>query len=132
MPSKSSKSKKRKKRDCHSDTHFKKDGCKIHAKFTSCRDDNTLCLNLAGLTENLNFQLVRFKDCVVEIDTIFGVAENKVRGKICNVGIDFLEIKKENGTIVTILKDKVSQIRWLDEKCRTDVEVDQATAIGKK
>lgn len=119
MGSKNSKSKKRKKSECHCNNHFCKEECKIQINFSRCRDDNHLCLNVSGLTDNLNFQLLRFKDCEVEIETILGSTGNKVRGKVRDVGIDFIEIEEEKGKIVTILKDKVSQIHWIDEKCKS-------------
>ena len=116
---------------CHRCTHFRKDGCRIPVSFPCCDCNDPFRLNLAGLTENFNFQLLRSEGCDVEIDITFGATENKERGKIYNVGIDFIDLKKENGSIVTILKDKVSQIRWLDDECDSCMGETEATATGK-
>jgi len=73
-------------------------------------------INLAGLTDNLNFELVKFKGQEVEIETTLCSEENKISGKIYNVGIDFIELLNDHGRIVTILKDKISHIHWLNEE----------------
>ncbi len=108
-----------KRRECHCDTYFRKEKRIIPVSFPCCDCDDRVRLNLAGLTGNLNFQLLKSVGCDVEIDTTISAGENKERGKIYNVGIDFIELKKENGTLVTILKDKVSQIHWLDDECHS-------------
>lgn len=111
MSSKRSKDKKSKKSENQSNTYLRKGSCKIPVQIP-CPDCNDFFdINLAGLTENLNFQLLRFEDSDIEIDT----ASGSVKGRICKVGIDFIEIKEKDGIIVTILKDKIIQIRWLKE-----------------
>lgn len=78
--------------------------------------DNFFTINLAGLTENLSFRLSNLKGHSVEIETIPGTLEH---GVICNFGIDFIEIKKKDGTVVFILRDKISKIYLHVEKCNT-------------
>ncbi|WP_185807733.1 hypothetical protein [Lysinibacillus telephonicus] len=34
-------------------------------------------------------------------------------GRTDNVGIDYVDIKSLNGTVVTVLKDKIDHIKWL-------------------
>lgn len=94
-------------------TEFENDGCKVPVKFPCERCEDNFRVNLAGLTRNLNFNLLNSKGCKVEIETTSGLQE---RGKIFDVGIDFIELKKENGDIVTILKDNIDEIQWLDDK----------------
>ena len=65
----------------HRCTHFRKDGCRIPVSFPCCDCNDPFRLNLAGLTENLNFQLLRSEGRVVEIDTTLGAAVNKVKRK---------------------------------------------------
>lgn len=78
--------------------------------------DNFFTINLAGLTENLSFQLLKLKGHTVEIETILGTQEH---GVICNFGIDFIEIKKRDGTVVLILRDKINKIYLVSDKCIT-------------
>jgi hypothetical protein len=56
---------------------------------------NAIEINLAGLTGNLNFLLLKFEGNDVEIDIILGDEIKKERGKIYNVGIDFIELKQK-------------------------------------
>jgi hypothetical protein len=106
-----------KKGECQHDHYLIKEGCKIPAYFPQCDCNHLIEINLAGLTGNLNFLLLKFEGNDVEIDTILGDEIKKERGKIYNVGIDFIELKTENGMIVSILKDKIGQIRWLKDEC---------------
>lgn len=78
--------------------------------------DNFFTINLAGLTENLSFKLSKLKGHTAEIETISGQQEH---GVICNFGIDFIEIKKKNGTVVFILRDKISKIYLHVGNCST-------------
>lgn len=87
----------------------------VHYPCNDCVDCGEFFeINLAGLTDSVNFELVKYKDHEVEIETTT-CKDNKVSGKIYKVGIDFIELLKDNGRIVTILKDKISQIHWLNE-----------------
>lgn len=72
-------------------------------------------INLAGLTDSMNFKLIELKGHEVEIETTLCAEDNKIKGEIHNIGIDYIDLLKENGVIVTILKDKISQIHWLNE-----------------
>lgn len=83
---------------------------------------------LAGLQGSLNFQLFRFKGCpiVVELECCDGKV-NVVEGRICNVGIDFVDIIQDGGRhedkscdrdrVVTILLDRICNIVWPDKDC---------------
>lgn len=95
---------------CSSESHKK---C---VKYSLSFCDDFFTINLAGLTENLSFQLLKFKGHEVEIETISGTLEH---GVICNFGIDFIEIRKRDCTDVLILRDKISKIYLLDDKCCT-------------
>ena len=89
----------------------------VHYPNHDCEDCGDFFeINLAGLTDNLNFELVKCKGQEVEIETTFCSEENKISGKIYNVGIDFIELLNDHGRIVTILKDKISHIHWLNER----------------
>jgi hypothetical protein len=111
-----------KSKQCHCDEnkgnqvpHFLKERFLIpvhhpYSDFEDCGD--FFDINLAGLTDSANFELVKFIGRKVEIETTSCTEGNKIRGKIYNVGIDFIELLKENGRIVMILKDNISQIHW--------------------
>lgn len=75
--------------------------------------DNFFIISLAGLTENLNFQLLKHKGCEVEIETIFGTKEC---GVIYSFGIDYIEIKRSDGTVILFLKDKINKIHLIDNR----------------
>ncbi len=66
------------------------------------------CLNLAGLTDSLNFKLLSKRRRPIEIGTIMGAS---FHGKSKYVGIDYLDIKENDSTVVTILKDKIKFIK---------------------
>lgn len=38
-----------------------------------------------------------------------------IRGKICDAGIDFVDILKDDCTVITILRDSIRKIKWLDD-----------------
>ncbi|RLL43848.1 hypothetical protein D8M04_13140 [Oceanobacillus piezotolerans] len=104
----SHKHKKEKKRKYKVD-QFTVEGCKIPYQLP-CKDcKNHFRLNLAGLTENLNFQLLQEKDCKLEI--MVGPNQDTEIGRIYNVGIDFIEIKNDDDKIITILKNKIVNIQ---------------------
>ncbi|WP_460010637.1 hypothetical protein [Lysinibacillus sp. CTST325] len=65
------------------------------------------------MKDNLNYELLRYKGQKAEIETVFGTME---RGVLCNFGIDFIDIKEQDGAIVTILKDKISKIYLFADK----------------
>ncbi|SOC14983.1 hypothetical protein SAMN05880501_10815 [Ureibacillus xyleni] len=76
------------------------------------RNDCDLNVNLAGLTDNLNFKLLKFRKIPVKMTATNGF---QLKGFTHHVGIDFVDIKKENGTIVRILKDKIAHIKWMKD-----------------
>jgi hypothetical protein len=98
------------KGSCHIPFSYPKRNCS-HSEFR---------LRLAGLTGNLNFHLLKRIGCDVELTIVTG---EKISGEMCHIGIDFIEIKKfDQKTIVTILKDTISTINWLDENCASAEE----------
>ncbi|MGE7688751.1 hypothetical protein ACQKMI_06040 [Lysinibacillus sp. NPDC097214] len=90
-----------------SHTHCSKDGCIKCSKYPNSCCDKFFVLNLCGLTNSLNYQLLKYKGQNVEIETVSGTKES---GILCSFGIDFIEIKEKDDTFVTILKDKISKI----------------------
>ena len=57
---------------------------------------------------------MKLKGQRVEIEMISGKHEH---GIICDFGIDFIEIMKKDGTVVLILRDKISKIYLHAENC---------------
>ena len=103
--------KKNKDRKCRNDhkirrDHFTNGGCSIpyQVPYHHCGDH--FRINLAGLTDNLNFQLLKMDKCELEIVTTDGTES----GKTYNAGIDFIEIRNDEDQIITILKDKINRI----------------------
>ncbi len=75
-------------------------------------------LRLSGLQGNLNFQLFRFKGCPVKIKLECGEGESKkIEGKICNVGTDFVDIRKSDKTVTTVPLNRICKIYWPDKDC---------------
>lgn len=99
--------KKRQTKREQSHTHFSRDRCLKCSQYPCIGCDKFFVLNLAGLTDNINYQLLRYKGQKAEIETVFCTKEC---GVIWNFGIDFIEIKEKDGAFVTILKDKISKI----------------------
>lgn len=92
-------------------SHFHKGKCHFEVTFP-CRDcHNDIRLNLAGLTDNLNFKLLSLEDRKVEVDT----SCTKEKGIIEDVGIDYIELKNKRKKNVIILKDKIDHIHLLDK-----------------
>ncbi|MCM3387117.1 hypothetical protein M3649_03095 [Ureibacillus chungkukjangi] len=44
------------------------------------------------------------------------VGNRRFRGKTKHVGIDYVDIKDNNGKMLTILKDKIEYIDWKKER----------------
>lgn len=130
------------KDDCHCNRHDFKENChckhhenKEHLHCHKCRKchhknsckhcsscQTSFCddchdffnINFAGLRDNLNFKLLENYKCRLSVELVAG---RPIKGKTCNVGIDFIDIKRDDGKIVTILKDKVSHIVWDNKRC---------------
>lgn len=78
-------------------------------------------VRLAGLQGNLAFELFRLKGCnvIIHLDCP-GENQETIEGKICNVGIDFVDILQTTGkstTVVTVLIQRICKITWPDPKC---------------
>ncbi|MBB6449220.1 hypothetical protein HNR44_001169 [Geomicrobium halophilum] len=43
------------------------------------------------------------------------VNEKKIKGMICNSGIDFVDVLRDDCSMVTVLKDSIRKIQWLDD-----------------
>lgn len=72
---------------------------------------------LAGLTNNLNFQLLRKKKCPVIIEFDAAGDEEQITGVICAVGTNFIDIRKRDDSVVTLMPDRITRIKWMDPKC---------------
>ena len=73
-------------------------------------------LHLAGLTGDLNFQLFRRKGCCAKVELECASETKSIEGRVCAIGIDFVDILKNDKTVVTIMKQRICTIHWLD-KC---------------
>jgi len=76
-------------------------------------------LHLAGLTGNLNFHLFRKQGCCAKVEFECSSETQTVEGRVCDIGVDFLDILKDDKTTLTIMKQKICSIHWLD-KCKCD------------
>ncbi|MBO8128395.1 MAG: hypothetical protein H0Z39_04235 [Peptococcaceae bacterium] len=85
--------------------------------------DNRVRLQLGGLTGNLNFQLFRLKGCQVIIVFECSGSELSVTGVVCNVGTDFVDVKRDDGTVVTVLTARICKIEWLQPECTPCVPI---------
>lgn len=85
--------------------------------FKSCKPRCPLRLRLSGLTHNLAFELLRGKGCKVEVDVECGGQVKTIKGKIYNAGTDFVDIRKEDNTVVTVLHANIRCIKWPDPCC---------------
>ncbi|WP_128102313.1 hypothetical protein [Paenibacillus sp. DCT19] len=75
-------------------------------------------LRLAGINNNLNFELFRHKGNRVIIEVSSGEKSEKIRGVLLNVGTDYVDIKKANGRVITILQSNIQKIEWLGRRKR--------------
>lgn len=91
-------------RKCHHMNHH----CRCHQN-RQCFDCHDLIrVNLNGLRNDLNIKLFKNRKLPIEIVTTGGY---RIGGKTEQVGIDYLDLKK-NDYIITILKDKIDHIIW--------------------
>lgn len=73
-------------------------------------------LRLAGINNNLNFELFRHRGNRVIIEVSSGDKTEKIRGVLCNVGTDYVDIKRSNGRVNTILQSNIQKIEWLGRR----------------
>lgn len=85
--------------------------------------DDRIRLRLAGLTGNLNYQLFRQKGCRVQIEFECAGQRETVKGVICNVGTDFVDLMRSSKTVVTVLTERICSITWDDPRCNPCVPV---------
>ena len=104
-------------RDC-----LKKKRCKKnrHVDLCDCKDFHRI--NFAGLRNDFNQKLRKCKNCEFDMRTVAG---SRKRGKTHQLGIDFVDLKERNGRIVTVLRDKIDHINWLDKNCKCDKCLDR-------
>jgi len=97
-------------------------------------------LHLAGLTGNLNFQFFRKKGCCAKVEFECESETKSLVGRVCAIGIDFVDILKNDKTVVTIMKQRICTIHWLDKcdhdsnllPCDTDdEEVEEVEVVGE-
>ncbi len=43
--------------------------------------------------------------------------EKIIKGKICNSGTDFVDILRDDYTVVTVLRESIRKIKWIDPDC---------------
>ncbi len=79
--------------------------------------DQRLRVNLAGLTGNLAFQFFRAKGCRVKIKYECSGGSNQVEGIICNVGNDNVSLRRDDGTVLSILIERICEVEWPDPEC---------------
>jgi len=89
--------------------------CCIPYSSVACR--NPFNLRLAGLNQNLNFQLFRMEGCKVSIEYECQGSNDEVVGTVCGIGTDYIGVRKANGVVSTILKERICKIEWKDSCC---------------
>jgi hypothetical protein len=95
-----------------------KNDCQFEVTFP-CRDcHDNIRLNLAGLTDNLNFKLMKSKNQHVEVHTPCAAE----KGEIEQVGIDYIELTNEKKQNLIILKDKINYIHLLDKEKKDHID----------
>jgi len=110
--------------DCFADClKHKKNCCQPFKCFPVPICDDRIQLRLAGLTGNLTFQLFRLKGCELEIEIDCIEQKEKIKGVICNVGTDFVDILQDNKTVTTILINRILRINWTDPACNPCIPV---------
>ena len=108
------------KRSCSCQDRFQKKSRRKNKCSNHCDCRDFFQVDFSGLTDNLNFKLLKGKDCKLEMNTIDG---RRRKGKTDHVGIDFVDIKNDHDDIVTVLKDKIVWIDWLSQDCRSDYDM---------
>lgn len=43
--------------------------------------------------------------------------ENIIRGIICNVGTDFVDLLQDNQKVVTVLRNRIKKVKWVEPHC---------------
>lgn len=102
--------------DCFAKCH-EKDCCPPIKNVPIPDCDDRIQLRLAGLTGKLTFQLFRMKGCELEIEIVCAEQREKIKGVICNVGTDFVDLLQDNKTVTTILINRILHINWKDPAC---------------
>lgn len=103
----------------HSHQYLSACGCQIPLHFPrQIHNIPEIRLRLGGLVDNMRFHLIRGIGCpvVAEVEGAEG-KPRKVRGKICNVGTDSLDLKMKNGTITTLMLSRLHSLHWPNSAC---------------
>ena len=113
---------------CHLEVIKHADDCACHKPVTKHKFHRDRCfeiidgvkpliqLRLAGLNHGLNFELFRHIGNVVVIEVVSGEKVEKIRGVLSQVGTDYVDIKKADGKVVTILQQHIHKIEWFGRK----------------
>ncbi|KGR74241.1 hypothetical protein CD33_19870 [Ureibacillus sinduriensis BLB-1 = JCM 15800] len=72
---------------------------------------------MARLNDNLNFKLMKNQHRPLEMVTD---GNRRFRGRTKHVGIDYVDLKGNNGRVTTILKDKIEYIDWKKQRNNED------------
>ncbi|MFI2859158.1 hypothetical protein ACH6EH_18840 [Paenibacillus sp. JSM ZJ436] len=128
------------KKDCHLKVIKHPKDCACHKPVSRQKFNRNRCfkiikgvkpliqLRLAGINSNLNFELFRHKGSMVIIEVVSGEKSENIRGFLSQVGTDYVDIKKSDGKVVTILQSQILKIVWLDRKKASPL--DRAKYIG--
>ncbi|QCT01693.1 hypothetical protein E6C60_0975 [Paenibacillus algicola] len=65
---------------------------------------------------------------MVIIEVVSGEKSENIRGLLSQVGTDYVDIKKSDGKVVTILQSQILKIVWLDRKKASPL--DRAKYVG--
>lgn len=95
-------------------------GCRFQCTPVCVPDCNKLLqISLAGKSDTFGFTLIRMIGCRLKVDMECAGKTSRIVGVLCNTGTDFIDIRKANGRVVTVLRDKIDKIEWLDKNCNS-------------
>ncbi|WP_232695916.1 hypothetical protein [Brevibacillus daliensis] len=73
---------------------------------------NLIHLRLAGLDKNINFNLIRHKNSSVKIYYLCDEKVRKIKGTVCDVGTDFVDVaNKDSDKVTTIFQSRIVKIK---------------------
>lgn len=84
--------------------------------------DEQVRVNLNGIRDNFSFMLFRLINKKAVICYECANREEVVRGTITNVGTDFVEIKKEDQSFLTIMRERLISIKHFAGKSENKVK----------
>ncbi|WP_367903419.1 hypothetical protein [Paenibacillus sp. PL2-23] len=105
-------------RGCGCQGHWVGAHCSAPFLLSSCSlCANDFRLNFNGLNGNLSFQLFRMKGCKVKIVYECAGVKEEVEGILCNTGTNYVDVKKSNQMVETVLLDRICNLLWEDRSC---------------